>query len=58
LSTNDTVRDVLVSDNEGYLYLPKPAGKYSVKVSRKSYKSTEMRGINISENSTKLITLE
>ena len=58
VATNDTVRDVLMSDNEGYMYLLKPPGKYSVEVGHKGYKSTIYRGINISEGSTVYVILE
>lgn len=58
VATNDIVRDVLMSDNEGYMYLLKPPGKYSVEVGHKGYKSTIYRGINISEGSTVYVILE
>ena len=58
VTINDTAQAILISDNEGYMYMLKPPGRYSVEVGRKGYKSIIFRGINISEGSTKAITLE
>lgn len=58
ITTNDTVKDILVSDNEGYMRLQKMPGAYRVRVARKNYNTTEMSGIRVSENNTIYITIE
>jgi hypothetical protein len=58
VTINDTAQAILISDNEGYMYMLKPPGRYSVEVARKGYKSVEFRGINVTEGSTTAITLE
>ena len=58
VTINDTAQAILISDNEGYMYMLKPPGRYSVEVAHKGYKSLEFRGINVTEGSTTAITLE
>ena len=58
VTINDTAQAILISDNEGYMYMLKPPGRYSVEVGRKGYKNITFRGIKVFEGSTSAIILE
>ena len=58
ITINDSIQEVLVSDNEGYSYLKKNEGIYSIKVFRHGYKKIECRRVKVTENSTSNLTLE